>query len=1200
MEKSQIKFLDVRLTILFCNVIFHKMKSKNKIIKYYFIFIIIFISLKCNITAIPPEIYYIEPSSIPYGDPAKVTVVGKNFEKDLNIFLSSNKMTKISAWNSIQSIEDIYLINDYVFLACGIKGFVILQIKDAFQPMRFIGSLTTNTVINKVFINGNYAYLTDNSKLYIVDIKNISLPHIIGELFLPERPISLYAFNELVYIGYEKKDAQIASVKKPEKPQIIWQFNSVKAYDFMIVDKYLYIASGKNGFFIFDNNNPQTPLLINNFKVSGFVSSLYAENNFIFLAAGKEGIQIYESSNKNNAVFLLKIDIPNEIKYLYKNNNYLYSMSNNEIVMFDVSNISSPKPIKRWASDSKLNKLIASNENLYVIDLAGDFQVLATMWKIKNYRYGDNALIVIAISEGIPFDTYDLQIINQVTKEIGIANNAIKITKPQPKINFINPAQVVIGSTRQITIIGENFVPGAIVKVDTTLCTNIEIFSQAKLKATYHGDFPVGCYDITVTNPDEQSTTYKKGFCIVEKTLNIDSISPESYFDDDNKRNIVVAGKKLDKAEKVVLWGNGPYRVSNCDTPGSALAVFAAQNYCFIADELAGFTVIDISNPIAPAIVGRRDTPGIATGLALFHSWAYIADGEYGIQVLDNSNPHIPSFIWSCDTPGYAYDVLIKNQYLYVADGKAGFSIYFMENPYNLIQIATFKTIGAIYSIAIKDNYMYLASGDIGVLKGDGIVILDITTPEKPKLKSIYQTSGSANALQIVDNYLFAACGEGGLIILDLTKPGDPVYLGGISLKANLLNVFIDSKKEYAYVTSEKKGIYIFDIKFPENPYPVASFKLEDTVNDITIRDNLAYLASSKSGLDIVDISSPLNPMQVGFSNNPDRAIDMATYKDLCYVLDQNKGLVIVNTNNPRFNVEGVIPLSGKPMGIEIKDNFAYITTGNEGLQIFSLEDSKKPSLTSKLPMPLGDAYNICINKNKAYISCVDEGVYIVDIKDPRDIKILGSFKTKDKAYQTFIQDNYAYVADYSKGLFIADISNPILVKEIGSTSTKGYANDVEIKGNYAYIAANDMGLTIIDISNKSDPKFISSCKTEGYANGIKIDGNIAILACGSSGVYFIDISNPQNPMIIANYNTLGTSYNIYIDNKKVYIADNNFGLNVYYLPIIINKIFDQSENSLSFDVPDNISPGAYNISIVDTKEGRVAVKNNVLKIIHR
>jgi hypothetical protein len=70
------------------------------------------------------------------------------------------------------------------------------------------------------------------------------------------------------------------------------------------------------------------------------------------------------------------------------------------------------------------------------------------------------------------------------------------------------------------------------------------------------------------------------------------------------------------------------------DTPGAAYDVAVVGSYAYVADNLSGLQVIDVSNPAIPVVMGGLDTPDAARGVAVVGDYAYVADGISGLQVV--------------------------------------------------------------------------------------------------------------------------------------------------------------------------------------------------------------------------------------------------------------------------------------------------------------------------------------------------------------------------------------------------------------------------------------------------------------------------------------------------------------------------------------------------------------------------------------
>jgi hypothetical protein len=96
------------------------------------------------------------------------------------------------------------------------------------------------------------------------------------------------------------------------------------------------------------------------------------------------------------------------------------------------------------------------------------------------------------------------------------------------------------------------------------------------------------------------------------------------------------------------------------DTPGDARAVAVSGSRAFVADYDQGLRVVDVSNPLAPALGSGVPTPGYAVDVVVSGSYAYVAIYDRGLQVVDVSDPLAPTPAGSVDTPGTAVGVAVS------------------------------------------------------------------------------------------------------------------------------------------------------------------------------------------------------------------------------------------------------------------------------------------------------------------------------------------------------------------------------------------------------------------------------------------------------------------------------------------------------------------------------------------------------------
>lgn len=87
---------------------------------------------------------------------------------------------------------------------------------------------------------------------------------------------------------------------------------------------------------------------------------------------------------------------------------------------------------------------------------------------------------------------------------------------------------------------------------------------------------------------------------------------------------------------------------------------------------------LDISNPSAPAQVGRYKEADGTIAVAVSGSYAYLADDWFGLRVIDISNPVNPIQVgfYSITTCCVEEGIAVSDPYIYLAKGEAGLHIY--------------------------------------------------------------------------------------------------------------------------------------------------------------------------------------------------------------------------------------------------------------------------------------------------------------------------------------------------------------------------------------------------------------------------------------------------------------------------------------------------------------------------------------------
>lgn len=167
----------------------------------------------------------------------------------------------------------------------------------------------------------------------------------------------------------------------------------------------------------------------------------------------------------------------------------------------------------------------------------------------------------------------------------------------------------------------------------------------------------------------------------------------------------------------------------------------------------------------------------------------------------------------------------------------------------------------------------------------------------------------------------------------------------------------------------------------------------------------------------------------------------------------------------------------------------------------------------SKFDTP-GQAWNIDVDGDYAYIADAGQGLRIVNVSDPLNPSNVASVLLSQYARDVEVRTHYAFVASCPFKVF--NVSNPANPVEVGSTNV-GSAFTVELSGNYAYVVRRDgaRSLAILDISNPSNPSLVGTANIGSVDCHVRVSNNYAYVALQDTGFHVVDVSTPSSPIIL-------------------------------------------------------------------------------------
>jgi hypothetical protein len=241
---------------------------------------------------------------------------------------------------------------------------------------------------------------------------------------------------------------------------------------------------------------------------------------------------------------------------------------------------------------------------------------------------------------------------------------------------------------------------------------------------------------------------------------------------------------------------------------------------------------------------------------------------------------------------------------------------------------------------------------------------------------------------------------------------------------------------------------------------------------------------------------------------------------------------------------------------VAVSGDHAFVADGSIGLQVMDISNPSNPVLAGSYDVP-NDASSVAVAGNYAFVAGGESGLYVIDISDPSNPVLAGNFDTPDNAYGVAVSGNHAFVGDVASGLLVIDISDPSNPVITGICDTPGLAAGVAVAGDHAFVADIEEGLQVIDISDPSNPVLAGSYDTPGYAYRVAVSGDHAFVADYGGGLQVIDISDPSNPVLAGNYDTPDYAYGVAVSGNLAFVVD-------YFGGLLIIDISDPSNPVLA------------------------------------
>ncbi len=144
------------------------------------------------------------------------------------------------------------------------------------------------------------------------------------------------------------------------------------------------------------------------------------------------------------------------------------------------------------------------------------------------------------------------------------------------------------------------------------------------------------------------------------------------------------------------------------------------------------------------------------------------------------------------------------------------------------------------------------------------------------------------------------------------------------------------------------------------------------------------------------------------------------------------------------------------------------------------------------------------LTAERIYLTCEQRGLFIYNRSDRQ---YLGEIALPGEAQKVKVAGNYAYVACRQGGLQVVDVSNPAQPVLVGSYDTSGYATTVDVSGTQCVVSSGSGGVYLFDIATPQTPVLKQRLNSVGWTNIARFHSGKLIVATRDEGVlvYAID-----------------------------------------------------------------------------------------------
>jgi hypothetical protein len=590
-------------------------------------------------------------------------------------------------YDSNGSVEDVYVVNGYAYVADGNMGLKIYNITDPYEKdgdKALIGSVDTAGYAYGIYVYGRYAYVADGSNgVVIVNVSDPSSPSIVNTISVSNLDArSVFVNGKYAYVAdYGSGRLLVFDVSDISNPSLSKVISTVGyPYDVYSTGSRVYLANG-GGLVVVDLSDLNNPV-VKYIDLHSSSRGVYVSGKYAYVASGAGGLKIVDVSDINNLSlagdivvggYAQKVQVVGGIAYV--------ASGENGLQIVDVSDVNRPELVGSYQAPDYSMDLSVSGNFAYLADRMSGLMIIELCKLTTPNQMGEYRL---PMRGGKIYVSGNYALMGSSTDE-STGKKYVNI------IDISNPESPILASIFEIP----EYLDDVVIQNNYAyLAEGLRGLQIVDIGDPYH---PVGI--ATYDTPGDVKKVY---------------VSGNYAFLADEQKGLFI----LDIKEP-----NNPVLVSNTLEVGWTIQdVFVEGNYAYVGDWNNKLAILDIKNPVKPSLISQIATSGNVVDVYVYGTYAYIANQSGGLQIIDISNPQNPvevSTYLSSIPNKQAKNLFVSGNYAYLIYGDDGLHIIDISKPENPILKFKYSPYNSSYyffnTIFVSGNRAYLGIHNLGL-----------------------------------------------------------------------------------------------------------------------------------------------------------------------------------------------------------------------------------------------------------------------------------------------------------------------------------------------------------------------------------------------------------------------------------------------------------------------------------------------------